>query len=134
MILGFTGTRYGMTSRQKEQLERKFRVFNSSIQEFHHGDCIESDETAHNLFNDYDRTIIHPPIKTIYRAYCKAKTILSPKNYLPRNDDIVQISHLIIATPQSMQNTTGGTWYTIKKATKEKKQLIIITPEGECWE
>lgn len=134
MIIGFSGTRHGMTDKQKEEVMKELRIVNSLTKkiEYHHGDCIGADEEFHIIVDDFENTIIHPPKRTTHRAYCKAKTILAPKDYLPRNDDIVLACNVLIATPHSMENTRGGTWYTIGKAYREKKEVIIITPDGRC--
>jgi hypothetical protein len=40
------------------------------------------------------------------------------------------VSNTIIATPKSMENKKGGTWYTIKYAKLQNKKIILIKPNG----
>jgi hypothetical protein len=43
MIIGFTGTRYGMTDKQKSSLQSILSKL-ETITEVHHGDCIGAEE------------------------------------------------------------------------------------------
>lgn len=131
MKIGFTGTKRGMTRDQKCCLIGILAV--SSPDEFHHGDCVGADEQAHSIATNLtENVIIHPPIKDILRAFCEAKTILPPKDYLDRNHDIVDACDLLVATPCTRYEVTrSGTWATIRYARKRNKQIIIIWPEGD---
>lgn len=136
MIIGFTGTQIGMTDFQKCKFYELLDDLH--VKEFHHGDCIGADADAHNLVVEYfknklgvftGKIIIHPPIKDIKRAFCKAKTILEPKDYISRNHDIVDASELIIATPKEFEEQMrSGTWATVRYTKKTNKRLIIIYP------
>jgi hypothetical protein len=130
MIIGFTGTRHGMTSNQKRivaHLLRKLQPF-----EVHHGDCIGADAEFHDLAKSVGLIIVHPPNFATNRAFCKAALISKPKHYLVRNRDIVDSSDCIIATPaSSVEEVRGGTWYTIRYARKMKKSVLIVFPNGK---
>ena len=54
MIIGFTGTRYGMTQSQALQLTQLLAELHSQhgVQEFHHGACVGSDAEAHRLIRN----------------------------------------------------------------------------------
>ena len=68
MIVGFTGTRNGMTGQQNEAI-RKW-IAKNKPSEFHHGDCVGADAEAHDLFEGAGAEIyIHPPIKRENRAF-----------------------------------------------------------------
>lgn len=133
--IGFTGTQEGMTDIQK----KKFSGFINKIDisEFHHGDCIGADEDAHDMINlssaSQSFTIIHPPIKKDKRANCEiiSGTILEPKEYLERNHDIVDSCDLLIACPkEKTEQLRSGTWATVRYAKKQKKNILIIYPDG----
>ncbi len=140
MKIGFTGSREGMTDKQKEafaDLLRHSAVIKNGIEEFHHGDCIGSDADAHKIAQEYaNAVVIHPPANNAYRAFIGesewvAPVILPPKDYLGRNHDIVAACDVLIATPKESHNVLrSGTWATIRYAEKIKKKVIIIWPSG----
>ena len=132
--LGFTGTRSGMTPEQQHTVRRLFEKEGSFT--FHHGDCVGADTEAHNLACDADAYIVlHPPIKDDLRSFCESDERHSPKSYFARNRDIVEASHVLVATPFTAHETQGGTWYTINYARKRKAKgdpitIIIVQPDG----
>jgi len=131
MKIGFTGTKDGMTPEQKKTITDF--IENNYISEFHHGDCIGSDEDFHNICsnNGIDNIIIHPPIFDKHRAFCKSKTILEEKPYLKRNKDIVNSSDILLATPNSTNEILrSGTWSTIRYGIKNNIKVIIVYPNG----
>lgn len=136
MSLGFTGTRDGMTAKQKKQLSVMLDNLNQSL--YRHGDCCGSDEQFHNMVREkfpWALIVIHPPNNSKFRANCKAEegsvVILETKEYLVRNGDIVDGSDILIACPKEMKNTQrSGTWATIRYAIKKEKVVIVIFPNG----
>lgn len=132
IIGGFTGTQSGMTTKQKAVFETLLAENNVSM--FHHGDCIGADAESHAIaLKRGVEVIIHPPINDSKRAFCKgASVVLSPKEYLDRNHDIVNSSSLLFATPkEDKEKIRSGTWATIRYAAKHGKKLFIILPNGE---
>lgn len=101
MVIGFTGTRRGMSEVQKEQV-RDF-LNTHSFTELHHGDCIGSDAEFHDIgLALVSNLYIHPPNSELHlRAYCNGPNcvIHSPKPHLERNRAIVDASDIIIAAP-----------------------------------
>lgn len=138
--LGFTGTQAGMTLQQKKTFlqELEFlRSFNlGSDIEFHHGDCIGSDEQADGIVRIFLPKpwliVIHPPLDEIKRAFCKGEstTILESKDYLERDKDMVKEIQLLIATPSREEYQRSGTWATVRMARKAKRPHNIIMPDG----
>ena len=137
--IGFTGTRHGMTEEQRkmalgllEQMGLAWKArFNIIL---HHGDCVGADADMHDLAQLAlcpIKIVIHPPIKDDFRAYCMGNETRIPKSYLARNRDIVDESKILIATPHTFEETSGGTWYTINYAKKVGRQIVIIWPNGE---
>jgi hypothetical protein len=144
MKIGFTGTQAGMTYPQRGKFYSLLESLN--CKEFHHGDCIGADSTAHNLVVQYftiklkqneftGKIIIHPPIISNKRAFCNAKTILPKRGYLDRNHDIVDSCDILLATPKEVEEQLrSGTWATIRYARKVGKRIIIIFPDGSAKE
>jgi hypothetical protein len=134
MIVGFTGTRHGMTERQASKF--KEIICSMNTYEFHHGDCVGSDAEAHNIVRGISDIIIHPPIDPKYRAFCKGAFLVHPeREYKKRNCDIIDDSELIIVTPhKEYEELRSGTWHAIRYAKKIGKHIIIIWPNGNTQE
>lgn len=132
MIVGFTGSRVGMTQIQKIKFKNYLKDI--KIEEFRHGDCVGADKDAHDIVSKLGIPIvIHPPENDKMRAFCKGAQVLEAKSYLKRDDDIVNASHLIIVCPATMkEEKRSGTWYTFRKARKKEKKVLIIWPNGGC--
>lgn len=133
MIIGFTGTRKGMTLLQKEIFKKKLSSFNCVS--FHHGDCVGADKEANDIAKlfpcDVIEINIHPPICNKKRAYCKGTYTYPTKPYLIRNRDIVNCSDLLIVCPSGKEVLRSGTWATVRYARGIGKSIIIIYPNGD---
>jgi hypothetical protein len=134
MKIGFTGTREQLTEIQRRRLSLALSAFLETAYEFHHGDCIGADATAHQLALEYDyQVIIHPPTKSDLRAWCSGEGVWfrTPKNYISRNQKIVDETDILFATPyQKEEQPRGGTWSTIRYAKSKGKRVLIIFPDG----
>jgi hypothetical protein len=99
MIVGFTGTRRGMTTAQKDYLRAVLAA--GGVEEFHHGDCVGADEEAHAIARAlHIPIIIHPPILKHLRAWCEgAKLVHRVLPYLHRNHALVNSCALLYAAP-----------------------------------
>jgi len=132
MIIGFTGTKDGMTIEQKNEVRAMIATF--EIDEYHHGDCVGSDEDFHDIIASLGFTLklnIHPPLNDKYRAFCKGGYIFPRKDYIPRDDDIVDACDVLLAAPRGfIEELHSGTWTTIRHAMKKEKPIIIIYPDG----
>ena len=130
MIVGFTGSRWGMTTPQYITVKKLLIEWNTT--EGHHGDCVGADREFHNLCEELKiRTVIHPPDNPSYRAFCKGDVILEEKPYLERNHDIVNNSSRMIATPATEKEILrSGTWATVRYTRKIKKYLVVVAPNG----
>lgn len=133
MIIGFTGTRKTWTRLQESRLILELEAVEFAS-EFHHGDCVGSDERAHNIVRVlWPRVRIHshPPTIEKQRAFCIASVYYEPKPYLERNRDIVDACDLLIATPATNQELQrSGTWATVRHAWKTNKENTVILPNG----
>lgn len=136
MIVGFTGTRLGMTLKQIEAFIKLIKEIN--MKEFHHGDCIGSDQSAHIIVKDVHKStkiVLHPPQSQTYRAYCEADMEFKALPYLDRNRDIVRISDILIAaTSSKKEKLDSGVWSTIRYARRLKKPIYIVNPDGKLKE
>ena len=103
--------------------------------EFHHGDCINSDEQAAAIAKSIGFKIIaHPGYDdsgdSPKRAYFKGNDIvLDAKPYRKRNEDIVKASRFLCAAPRQFKPVRrSGTWTTIRIAETLHVKRIIIYP------
>lgn len=144
MKIGFTGTRSGMSDRQKELVMRELSVIVAHEKDevfFFHGGCVGADMDFHffskefrELKDETKKIEIHvyqghsaknPNDHSLRGDYRDADIIYPSKTYFERNRSIVNDCDLLIATPYN-DNQQGGTWYTINYAKKVGKRIIIL--------
>lgn len=132
--VGFTGTQFGMSDRQKLELKTFLATYAS---EFHHGDCIGADEEAHRIALEVGIPVIviHPPLHKVKQANCSTKyphgqsrvIVREPRDYLDRNKDIVNETEGLIAAPKmNQEELRSGTWATVRYARKKVKWHHIM--------
>ncbi len=129
-IVGFTGSREGMTDQQIDQVARWLK---DGVEELHHGDCIGADALAHLMArNTGIRIVVHPPLDDTYRAFVKDfDERYEPADYGTRNQRIVDRTDALIATPNGPERRRGsGTWWAIRMARKAGKPVFIVMPDG----
>lgn len=135
MNIGFTGTQIGLTAAQGRTLFSILQGLRDDLgyREFHHGDCIGADEQAHHIARNLGlKIVIHPPLYGKKRAYCKGDFCHEPMEYLERNQEIVNESNILVATPkEDTEQLRSGTWSTVRRAKKKGIHVIIIKPNGE---
>lgn len=132
MRIGFTGSREGMTDNQVDKFGGL--IIGLKPSEFHHGDCVGSDEMAHEIVREVMpecRILIHPPTLRKFRAFCEGDYHYQVKPYLERNRDIVACTDLLIATPNGLEKRRSGTWATIRHARDLNLNIEIIYPTEE---
>jgi hypothetical protein len=141
VIIGFTGTRHGMTEAQKRAVGA-FLASSFELDSFlmgRHGDCVGADAEFHDMvkaLGDPACVTIHPPVDEALRAFKAGDfkgndTLLPPKTHFARNRDIVDKSDFLLATPRdSSEQQFGGTWYTVNYARKKGKPVVIFWPDG----
>lgn len=132
LVIGFTGTRKGMTDSQLAEVEKVLSAYkgNHRLPQFHHGDCIGSDAQAHSIAKDLGYwVVVHPPINPEYRAYCEGDQILKPLPYIVRNHAIVDACEILIATPAEVHEVLrSGTWATIRYARTMNRRTRKCSP------
>lgn len=135
MKIGITGTRSGLTEKQRLGVEECLIVMMTNLDEvieLHHGDCIGVDiEVAEIAAGLGLITVCHPPEKSSLRAYHDSDEVRSPLSYFARNRNIVDESEILLVAPfQEEWQSKGGTWYTHDYAKKTGKSIIILYPSG----
>lgn len=138
MNVGFTGTREQLKQPQKAALHRLMKE--QFPFELHHGDCKGADAEANAIFNSLrsctdERLVIHPQLNSEQRAFCTPlhpfDEVRRPKPPLKRNQDIVNETDRLVACPRDYEEQLrSGTWSTIRRALKARKQVTIVWPDG----
>jgi hypothetical protein len=128
MKIGFTGSREGMSNKQKEQFVLLLQ--DMGMTEFHHGDCEGADAEAHDIVREFFpdvRIVVHPPLKGSKRAYKNGDETREPDDYLPRDERIVNETMFLFGAPKSnIELKRSGTWYTIRYARRKDKKHIVL--------
>lgn len=103
--------------------------------EFHHGVCVGSDEQAHYVAAGLKYwTVGHPPVKTVKMSAVVCDETREPRDYLPRNHDIVDETEVLVATPQKMrEELRSGTWATVRYARALGREIYVVWPNGSIW-
>lgn len=133
MIVGFTGTRKGMTRAQRYTIQFMFSSSKRAKSAIH-GDCMGADNDFHNIVMKAGLDVtLRPCNLSEQRAYCEgARVIHEPEDPISRNHKIVDESNLMIACPSSrIEKIRSGTWATIRYAKRTGKKLAIVWPSGE---
>jgi hypothetical protein len=134
-VVGFTGTREGMTEAQKAKVREL--VIASCTSEVHHGGCIGADVDfdfiCHNIPGRAIKVVVHPSSLKSYHG-----TVLQPcelrADYPPleRNRHIVSESGILVATPKGVQEQIrSGTWTTVRYARNQGRTVLIVFPDGQ---
>lgn len=118
-----------MTQHQMELLDKWLQTLEKG--DFHHGDALGADETAHSIALALGWEIyIHPCHLKSQRAFCQgAVRVYDPLPPLARNHIIVDHTELLIATPRTaQQEVRSGTWSTVRYAQRSHKTVHILEP------
>lgn len=128
MILGFTGTREGMSLKQFAAITTLLQ--DTMPSEVHHGGCKGADAGFHVLARKLGiRIILHPPVVMKNQVIFTADGVRTAAPYLVRNQHIVDETDGIIACPgQDHEVLHSGTWSTIRYARARSKPCNIIFP------
>ena len=128
MVVGFTGSRRGMTKAQGEEVTRVLSELCPT--EAHHGSCIGADYQFHAMCGNHGvPVVIHPPTNGINLATCSGGRVLPAKPYIERNHSIVDVCDVLIACPgEANEVLRSGTWATVRYARKRNKRVILVTP------
>lgn len=132
MTLGFTGTRKGMTQRQRDTVLYLFREL--QLTELHHGGERHADSEAHRLALALGVSVhVHPgPAFKLSHDCLGADIVYEHKPNLTRNKDIVTmgVDGLVAAPRDRQEEQRSGTWATVRYARKEKRRIWHVYPDG----
>jgi hypothetical protein len=136
LILGFTGTRKGMTKAQLVSLraiieaDLALSITPPSKTEWHHGCSGKSDVAASYIAAAFGMKVIgHPSVTVEPQGYYDV--LLPEKLPLERDEDIAKCVELLFATPETDNETPrGGTYATVRRARKHNTRHIIIYRDG----
>ena len=143
ITIGFTGTKEGLTEKQKDTLISfiacEVELNNNEIIG-RHGDCIGADATFNSICEALGVSVIIHPGKNKFgqsptRAHCgknkKETIILEEKEYLVRDDDITKECTFLVACPkEKKEQLRSGTWTTVRRARKRNKPVVLIFNDG----
>jgi predicted Rossmann fold nucleotide-binding protein DprA/Smf involved in DNA uptake len=147
MILGFTGTRKGMTDQQRTTLARHLAALGPHI--YLHGGAPGADEESHEVALEQVlpccmRIEVYPcnERQASFFQNAKPKVFLAGKDMvvypirkpLDRNRLIASRCDRLIATPAGKEEQRrSGTWATIRYAIQAGKPVTIIQPDGSTY-
>ena len=141
MKIGFTGTRRGLTPRQRGALESLLLAVKMSLYSGCdgnktavgiHGCCVGADEEFHELCQRFGfGTIGRRSNLTNMRMHGKCDIEYEPEYPLDRNRKIVDECDMLIVCPRTAdEELRSGTWATVRYAEKTGKAFRIIEPCG----
>lgn len=128
--VGFSGTQHGMCGLQRAVVALLLQRLASP--ELHHGDCTGADAECHDIAKEMGcRVVTHPPLNPMKRAFKVGDEAREPKEYIPRDHDIVDETEILIAAPLQMKEVRrSGTWATIRYAWRVGKKVLLVTRDG----
>lgn len=137
MILGFTGTRRGMTGAQQRTVARLIAQVAGASESAVvglHGDCVGADVDFHLLCRRVGLQVTcRPCTLDDYRAHTDARIIAPPERPMARNRKIVADADFVMGCPPNREiiKRGSGTWATIGMALSARKKLYVVYPMGD---
>lgn len=136
MKLAFTGTRKGMTERQRGIVLQLVEERREKILSAHHGGCLGADLDFHSICLGLALPVVEvwPGHVPSWRARCEetmtTKVITHQvMNTLDRNWEIVHSADLLIACPESpVEQLRSGTWSTVRISSRLNVPCIVVSP------
>lgn len=138
MILGFTGTRTGMTAAQRAALPQVVATLPDLVL---HGGAKGADAQFHAWVAPLYKPVL-PQIEVYpgesvrwthwnYASFSGSLFKVHPTSEpLARNKAIVSRCDHLLACPDGPERTRSGTWATVRYARKAGKPMTIIMPDG----
>lgn len=137
MIIGFTGTREGMSPVQKEVVAHLLKTIEMKafIDHVSHGDCVGADADFDEIAEKMNIVRwVYPSNIPSMRAHTEehgATIITEPGPPLERNVMITAGARYLIACPKTAdEQVRSGTWHAVRCARKNKTTIYIVYPDG----
>lgn len=136
LVVGFTGTRAGMTRAQAEAVDALLGLLSGREPERAligiHGDCVGADAEFDALCKKRRIAVkIRPGSIAAMRAGCDSEALAEPRPPLVRNREIVADSELLVACPRTREEVRrSGVWATIRAMRKKGGAIYIVAPDG----
>lgn len=140
LAIGFTGTRLGITSMQRDRLMaclESYAVPEAYHLRGHYGDCVGADYEFFLLCKALGIYLVcHPPSDRRFRAFTHADAdeVRPMKGFLARDWDIAEESGLLVAAPKENRepgsHVGSGTWTTVGYARMLSRPVVLIFPDG----
>ncbi len=149
LAIGFTGTRKGLTPKQRATLREELaetlisahKLSSKIMPLLVHGGCVGADDEADDLANELGiRRNIYPATAQFSDPDCHFRIMdrknsswkfMPPDLPLARNQHIVDNSGVLIACPNTrFEQIRSGTWSTVRYAKRIERSVIIIFPDG----
>lgn len=119
MTVGFTGTRQGLSARQRQQLSfvlAWLSVASTERPTFHHGGAVGADEDAANMAAVLMDVVVHRPATS------------RPDAMMERNDAIVAAADVLVAAPETDREVQrSGTWATVRRARRKGIPVVMLS-------
>lgn len=122
-----------MTPNQERAVGRALQKFRP--EEVHYGCCIGADDAFYAIARLCDTKIFgHPSTLEKFTIVRDCYRLNPPIPPLDRNREIVSISDIIIGCPyEHSEQQYGGTWFTLREASRLKKEFYVIVPDGQIY-
>lgn len=134
MIIGFTGTRNGMTAAQTARVRFLLVARAGPKVTALHGDCVGADADFHRLASAAGMDIVcRPCTYDALRAHTGAREVAAPTNPMARNREIARQCDVLIGCPPNDTELErgSGTWATIRYGVKYGKRVHVVYPDGK---
>lgn len=132
LVVGFTGTREGMTPPQKATVTAFMTKLSTQPSKGVHGDCLGADFDFHRILRSLGVEAYSRPCTLSHqRAYTDAVLLASPDSPLVRNQRIVEDCDVLLVCPKTFrEELRSGTWATYRRACRARKRVIVFYPDG----
>lgn len=128
MILGFTGTRKGLSNKQKDQLLVILSALKDRVNELHHGGAHGADRQAMRLARQLRYDIHWHPCADIATDLYADDVWHDTFPPLVRNRHIAELCEVLIAGPfTDQEELRSGTWATVRYARQAGKPVVMLS-------
>lgn len=138
MIVGFSGTRHGLTVAQIAALARV--LVDLAPSRVAHGVCVGGDEVAHRIARALGVPVDHhhgvgAGGDRTWRAavdVLRGDVVHPEAPHLARNATIAAACDVLVAAPREEhgESARSGTWWAVRSARRLGRPVVIVRPSG----